>query len=315
MATSGSIDFAVTGLDIVEQAFGKIGVKKQEQALESPERADGFFALNLMIKGWQAQRLHLWAKTEGVLFLDVSKQNYDLGGSAGDEATNLDDFINTTTNTAEIALATVIGVTSSTGILAGDNVGILQDDGTRHWTTIVTVDSSTQITITTGLISAAASGKSVFTFTTFIERPLRVLSSRRSDVSEESEIEVVQFSRDEYFNQPNKTTTGVVVNYYYSPQLTLGRYYVWPTAQSADDFIRFTYERTIEDFDTNADNPDFPIEWAETLIWNLAARLAVDYNVPPAKQQLITATATTLLENLLGFDEEPSSLNIQPEFN
>lgn len=315
MATSGSIDFSVTALDIVNGAFGKAGVKAAEQALTNDQLSDGMFSLNLMVKAWQGQKLHLWTKTEGVIFLDIGKQEYKLGGSTGAQATNLDDFINTTTNTDEMFGATLIGVTSTTGLVVGDNAGILQDDGTRHWSTITVIDPGVSITIATGLVSAAASGKSVFTFTLFIERPVRILSSRRSTVTEDSEIEVFQFSRENYFNQPNKTATGTVVNYYYSPQLDLGRYYVWPTASNADDFIRFTYERTIEDFDVNSDNPDFPIEWAETIIWNLAARISVDYNVPIQKQQLISQNANSFLDAILGFDEEPSSLNVQPEFN
>ncbi len=314
MATSGSIDFSVTASDIINQAFSKAGVKAAEQALTPDELSDGLLSLNLMVKGWQAQRLHLWTKTEGILFLDVSKQNYDLG-VGGDEAADFDDFINTTTTSAEIALATVIEVASTTGMVAADNVGIKLDDNTRHWTTIVSVDSATQITITTGIASASASGSTVFTFTNFIERPLRILSSRRSDTSDNNEIEVFQFSRQDYFNQPNKAATGSVVNYYYSPQLTLGRFYVWPTTSSVDDFVRFTYERTIEDFDVNANNPDFPIEWSEAIIWNLAARIAVDYNTPIQKQQVISATANSLLDELLGFDEEPSSISVQPRFD
>ena len=315
MATSGSIDFSVTGFDIVNAAFGKAGVKGAEQALTKDQLSDGMFSLNVMVKSWQAQKLHLWTKTEGVIFLDKSKQEYKLGGSTGAQATNLDDFIPTTTNTAEVALATLIGVASTAGMVVGDNAGILQDDGSRHWTTITAIDPGVSITIDTGLVSAAASGKSVFTFTAFIERPVRILSSRRSTVSGDSEIEVFQFSRENYFNQPNKTATGTVVNFYYSPQLDLGRYYVWPTASNADDFIRFTYERTIEDFDVNSDNPDFPIEWAETIIWNLAARIGVDYNIPLAKLNVIQTNANSFLDAILGFDEEPSSLNIQPEFN
>jgi hypothetical protein len=267
-----------------------------------------------MVKAWQAQRLHLWAKEEGVLFLDNGTSDYQLG-VGGDEATTLDDFISTATTNDEIALATVIEVTSTTDMLAADTVGIKLDSNIRHWTTIVSVDSATQITITTGIPTVAASGNSVFTFTNLIERPLRILSVRNAKFSTDSEFEIRQFSRNEYFNQPNKTTTGTVVNYYYSPQLGRGRFYVWPTASSVDDFIRFTFERSLQDFDVAANNPDFPIEWTETLIWNLAARLAVDYDVPIAKQQLISATANSFLEELLGYDEEPSSLNIRPRFN
>jgi len=314
MATSGSVNFSVTALDIINQAFSKVGVKQAEQALQAQEVQDGLDSLNLMVKAWQGQGLHLWTREEGVLFLDVGKTDY-LIGPTGDEATNLDDFISTTTTTAEAALATVIEVTSTTGMTAADNVGIQLDDGTRHWTTIVSVDSSTQITITTGILSVAALGNSVFTFTTFIERPLRVTSFRRKTFNEDNEIQVESWSRSEYFNQVNKESQGTVVNAYYSPLLGNGRMYVWQTASSVNDFVRFSFERNIEDFDVTSNNPDFPIEWAETLIWNLAARLGVDYNAPLQKMQLITIAAQDMLETLLGFDEEFESINLQPDFN
>jgi len=314
VATSGSTDFSVTALDIINQSFSKIGVKAAEQALTAQETQDGLFSLNLMVKAWQGQGLHLWTRQEGVLFLDVGKTDY-LVGPTGDEATNLDDFVGTNTTSAEAALATVIEVTSTTGMTAADNVGIQLDDATRHWTTIVSVDSSTQITITTGIPSAAASNNTVFTFTTFIERPLRVTSFRRKTFDQDNEIQVESWSRDEYFNQVNKNSQGTVVNAYYSPLLGNGRIYVWQTASSVNDFVRFSFERNIEDFDVTSNNPDFPIEWAETLIWNLSARLGVDYNAPPGKMQLITANANAFLENLLGFDEEFESLNLQPDFN
>ncbi len=314
MATSGSTDFQVTALDIINQAFGKLNVKKQEQALQPAEVQDGLDTLNLMVKAWQGQGLHLWTREEGVLFLDVGKTDY-LIGPTGDEATNLDDFVSTTTTTAEAALSTVIEVASTTGMLAADNVGIQLDDATRHWTTIVSVDSSIQITINTGIPSVAALGNSVFTFTNFIERPLRVTSFRRKTFNEDNEIPVESWSRSEYFNQVNKESQGSVVNAYYSPLLGNGRLYVWQTASSVNDFVRFSFERNIEDFDITSNNPDFPIEWAETIIWNLAARLGFDYNAPPTKLQLITVNANAMLENLLGFDEEFESINLQPDFN
>ena len=314
MATSGSTNFQVTALDIINAMFSKIGVKRAEQALQPEEVQDGLDTLNLMVKAWQGQGLHLWTREEGVLFLDVGKTDY-LIGPTGDEATNLDDFISTTTTTAEAALATVIEVTSTTGMLAADNVGIQLDDATRHWTTIVSVDSSTQITITTGIPSVAALGNSVFTFTTFIERPLRVTSFRRKTFNEDNEIQVESWSRSEYFNQVNKESQGTVVNAYYSPLLGNGRMYVWQTASSVNDFVRFSFERNIEDFDITSNNPDFPIEWAETIIWNGSARLGVDYNIPAGKLQLITANANAMLDNLLGFDEEFESINLQPDFN
>jgi hypothetical protein len=314
MATSGSVSFNLTALQIINKAFGKIGVKIAEQALQPDEEQDGIDTLNLMIKAWAAQGLHLWAKDEGVLFLDVGKTDYNLG-PGGDEATQLDDFIGTTTTGAETALSTIIGVVSTTGMLPGDNVGIELDDNTRHWTTIVSVDSSVQITITTGIASISKLGSTVFTFTNLIERPNRILSCRRKTFADDNEIPVIKWSRDQYFNQVNKVSQGTVVNCYYSPQLTNGRMYVWQTASSVNDFLRFTFERQLEDITAETDNIDFPPEWLQAVIYNLASLLTDDYSVPPAKQASIERKAEIFLDDILGWDEEMASLNLSPDFD
>lgn len=314
MATSGSTDFNITGLDIVEQAFYKIGVKKAEQALQPQEIKDGLFVLNLMVKAWQKQGMHLWAREEGILFLDVGKTDY-LVGPSGDESTTLDDFISTSITSDQVAGAIVIPVADSTGMLDLDKVGIQLDDNTRHWTTIVSVDSSTQITILTGLPSAAITSNSVYTFTKIIERPLRITSFRRQTFAENNEIRVETWSRAEYFNQVDKNSQGTVVNAYYSPLLTNGRIYVWQTASSVNQFVLFSFERSLQNFDSQSNNPDLPIEWGEVLIWNLAARLGIDYNAPILKLQLIGAAAEKMLEEALGYDQEYDSINLQPDFD
>ena len=313
MATSGSVSFSMTADRVIDKAFAKIGVKEAEQALESFEFQDGIDALNLMIKSWGAQGLHLWTKDEGILFLDTGKTDYNLGPT-GDEAAQLDDFIGTDSTAAKVATDTIIDVVSTTGMVALDNVGVELDDNTRHWTTIVSVDSSTQITITAGLPSASKSESTIFTFTSLVQRPQRVLSCRRKTFADDNEIPVNSWSRQEYFNQVNKTSTGTVVNCYYSPQLDNGRMYVWQTASSVNDFLRFTFERPLEDILIGDDNLDFPVEWLEAIIYNLAMRLADDYDVPPTKVQTVSAKAIQFLDDLLGWDEEMESLNLQPDF-
>lgn len=314
MTTSGSVDFTMTGREVINSAFNKIGVKVAEQALQAQEFQDGITALNLMLKAWQAQGLHLWSKEEGVIFLDIGKTDYLLGPS-GDEATTLDDFISTTTTNAEITAAVVIEVADTTGMLALDNVGIELDSKIRHWTTIVSVDSPTAITITSGLPSDAKAGSTVFTFTNLINRPLRVLSTRRQTVNQENEISVNMWARDQYFNQVNKVSQGTVVNAYYSPQLGNGRLYVWQTASSVNDLVRITFERPIQDIDIGDDTLDFPVEWLEAIIYNLAARLADDYDAPAQKVQTVTSKAALFLDDLLGFDEEMESINLSPDFS
>lgn len=313
MATSGSVDFTMTASDLVTESYKLLGIKTAESPLESFELQDGIKALNMLLKAWQAQGLHLWTKEEGVLFLDTGKTDYLLGPS-GDEATNLDDFIGTTTTADIAALAVIIPVADSTGMAIGDSAGIELDAGTRHWTTIVTVDSATQITVTTGLPSVAASGVSVFTYTSLINRPLRVLSARRKTYAEDNEISTMQWSRNEYFNQVDKASQGTVVNWYYSPQLTDGRIYVWQTASNVKQLLRFTYERPIEDIDVSTNNLDIPVEWLECVTYNLAARLTIYNTVPAEKRNFITGLAGQFLDDLLGWDEENTSMNLQPDF-
>ena len=314
MATSGSTSFTLSALKVIERAFAKIDVKVAEQPLQADELQDGIDSLNLMIKAWGAQGLHLWTKDEGVLFLDAGKTDFNLGAT-GDEACQFDDFIGTTSTSAKIATDTIIDVVDSGGMVIGDKIGVELDDDTRHWTTISTVDSSIQVTLTDALPSASKSGSTIFTFTDLITRPQRVLSCRRKKFGQDNEIPVLSWSRDEYFNQVNKLSRGTVVNCYYSPELNNGRMYVWQTASSVNDLLRFTFERPMQDLLIGDDNLDIPNEWLEAVIYGLAFRLADDYNTPLAKADRIGQKANNFLDDLLGWDEEMESLNLQPDFN
>ena len=312
MATSGTINFNLTAGELVERAFGKIGVKVAEQALQASEMQDGLDGLNLMFKTWQAQGLHLWTKTEGIVFLDKGKSDYLLGAT-GDNATTQDDFVGTVTTAALTTSTTVVPVSSTAGMTTGDYAGIELDDGTRQWTTL-TVNSSVQITLAVGVTSASASGNTLFTYTTISQRPLRVLSARRAVFAIDSDITVRRINRSDYFSQVNKKTQGTVVSYYYSPQTGNGRIYVWQTASTVRGLLKYTFERAIEDIDDKDNSVDFPVEWLETIVYNLAARLADDYDAPAAKVQSVTSKASIMLQNLEGWDEEPGSISIQPDF-
>lgn len=312
---STSTDFNLTGAQIVEKAFSLAGIKSQEQPLEASELQDGLTSLNLMVKSWQAQGLHLWSKEEGILFITPGKTDYLLGDT-GDKATSFDDYASSTLTVAAALLSTTLRVVTTTGMTAGDNIGIQLDNGTRQWTAIVSVDSATDLTITDPLVNTAAIGNTVFAYTNQVERPLRILGARRGTAGNSEEIEVTPFeSRSHYFNQPNKSDQGTIIQYFYAPTLGNGRIYLWQTGQSINDFVRFTFERPLKDFDSSNDLSDFPIEWLEVLVYNLATRLGVEYNAPPSRLQRISAIADNLLDEALGFDTDLLHLEIQPDIS
>lgn len=53
------------------------------------------------------------------------------------------------------------GVASGTGTTNGDIIGVGQDDGSMHWTTIASGGGTTSLTLTAGLTANAASGQAV----------------------------------------------------------------------------------------------------------------------------------------------------------
>lgn len=430
-----------TARDIVVGALRLIGEIDANQSPENNEIQDGLEALNYLVKSWQAQGLHLWTKTEGVLFLDVGKTDYLLG-PAGDEATNDDDFIGTELSIAGVSTDRTINVDSTAGMSGADDIltsdpsestqgwtvvggtlaivatslvvsnaaavagevertitgltvgrtyrvisgftkgssvsvtysvkdgvtvlgtetltatgtskfeftatqtshtlevlngdttgtndttttsisildnttgdffGVLLDSGSRQWTKIVEVLSSIQIFTADGLTGAASIDRSVFTFSELLPRPVRLLQLRRDRIDSTDEIEAEQWSREEYFAQPNKTSQGTINNWYYSPQLSDGRLYIWQVANSADQLARFTYERPIDITDDTTDSPDFPSEWFRTLKYNLAVDIAPEYTISQERIDTLSFKAEQLLENSLGFDMEPDSMSMQPD--
>jgi len=143
-------------------------------------------------------------------------------------------------------------------------------------------------------------------FTT--DRPLRIESMRFVD-SNGYERPMVHISRDEYDHLPDKDSTGEATLFHYDPQIGSGKLYVWPVLSSTGSgTLDFTYQRPIEDFDATSNEPDFPQEWYETLMYGLAARLCPKYFPQDVQnQQRLIQTASGKLNECLSFDKETAS--------
>lgn len=153
--------------------------------------------------------------------------------------------------------------------------------------------------------------------TLFSVKPGRVLSVRRQITSGAIDTPMIEWSRQEYFDQSNKTVDSVPTSWYYDPQLTTGTLYVWPrpsTSVASSQTLKVTYLRRIEDFDGSSDDPDLPQEWLQALSYALAAELALKYGVSPDIRAEISARAGALYNALDSWDEEPASVYLQPDF-
>jgi hypothetical protein len=309
MAVSGTNTFSQTRNDIINRALSILGVKTRGRALTAEEVNEASDALNLFVKGLKSEGIYLWKYAEGTLFLTVGQESYLIDGST---ANATESFTQTTTSAAALSGATAIVVTSATGFTAGYFVGVMQDDGNIFWTTVASV-AGTTINLNNALTDDVSSGATVYVYQTKIIRPETITSARRRD-SSSYDTPLNELARSDYFNLSQKTVTGQPTQFYYDKQLSYGTFYLYQAPDDATNTIKFTFQKMFFDFTSGTDNPDFPIEWAESLAFGLASRLTYDYGIDKTKAELIKRTADEMLRNLKGYDRE-DSVYFVPTYN
>lgn len=310
MATSGTSAFNATRNEVIRQAALQVNAIGAGVTMGAQMLSDFDFMLNAMVKTWQAEGLHVWTTTEGTLFPVAGQTRYGAGTGATDHITQT--YYETSTSADEASGQTIISVTSTANMTVADNIGIVLDDGTLHWTTIVSKTSAT-VTITVALTDTVASGNAVFNYTSKIARPLKVVDARRYNIDGATDTPMIVASRNEYQNLPQKTAAGMPVHLFYDPQLTIGYFHLWQVPSTTTDLVKFTWHRPIQDFNTAADNPDLPNEWLLTMVYNLAQIMMPQYPVSAQKANQINSLAAQFLDTMRGFDRESESIFFQPE--
>src|SRR3990167_3080067 len=304
MTSSGSIDFNRTRNQIIKSALRKIGAIAANETPDAGMVDDAAEALNAVTKELQVTGIHLWTVAEARLWLQPDQAAYSLSSTSTDHATLSSDVIETALAADAASGATSLTVDSITGIADNDYIGIVVDDGTTHWTQFNGTPSGTTIVIDTGLDDSAATDNYVFTYTTKLQRPLRVVHARPIHRSSSLETAMIPLlSRLDYRSLPNKTSSGVPTQFYYDPQLGNGKLHVWPVASDSESAVNFTFYRPIEDFDAQGDTPDLPQEWISTLIYLLAVELCPEYDVAPPRYTMLKSEAAEKFDRVTGWDQ------------
>lgn len=306
MAVGTTNTFSLNRNQIIDRAMAALGIRTDQRALTASEVSEASDELNIMIKSWKTKN-YLWKTTEGTLFLANAQAEYILDGST---ANATEDF-NETTTTADAALgASSVLVTSATGFTAGYFVGVVQDDNTIHWTTVASVSTLT-INLTDNLTAAATSGNKVYVYETKINRPEEI-NSLRARTSDGTDTPTTSLARDTYFNIPVKTNTATPNQWYYDKQLSVGKMYLWPVPNSVGDTVKFTFQKMFFDITGAATDPDFPIEWADALILNLALRMSRIKGKSKEYREYLRRDALEALNEVQGYDREDASFYFQP---
>lgn len=283
MSTSGSVNFSQNRDQIITRALNIldiVGIGRTPSATQISHAAD---VLNMLIKSWQGQTdfargLKVWARKRGYLFLQTRQHEYTL---PGDHWTN--SYVTTTTTAAAISGASTIDIASSSGMTAGDYLGVELSTGALQWTTISGAPSTT-LTLAASLTANVASGARVFAYTTRATRPLSLLAAVRRDVrGTDTPMEMLR-TVTTYEAIADKSASGTPGVVFYEPTLPAGWLSLDTEPIDVTDVLRLTYVRPLEDVDASTDDLDYPQEWFSPLALGLARQIALDYGATWGQQ-------------------------------
>jgi hypothetical protein len=295
LATSGSVDFNVNALTLLNGAYGNIGVKSAERPLTGYQIEQGLHKLNLIVKQWQGNQdfapgFKAFSRKRAYIFLQKNQSVYSLG-STGDHATG--SYVTTTISATEAAAQTTLSVTSSTGMTAADQIGIELDTGYIQWTTVSSTGVGSVVIPASGLTSQASAGNRVFCYTTKMYRPLLILTASLRD-TDGNDYPIGDMDLYDYESIPNKSLEGTPGRQYYETQRINGVIYFDVTPSDVTNVVRLVYLSPIEDLDITTDDLDYPQHWYKPLEAQLSLDLCMPFNreVTDALKLALTSSLT-----------------------
>jgi hypothetical protein len=152
-----------------------------------------------------------------------------------------------------------------------------------------------------------------------ILKPLKILQALRIDTSSTPSLSVPLniYTYEDYERLSMKASQGAPVHIFYQPQEFIGNIWLWLSPDSywnVNGQLYIRYQRMFQDFNAATDQPDFPVEWHEALIYLLAVRIAPVYGVPLPDRQMLTKEAEGLKQKALEFGTEEGSLYLHPQW-
>ena len=151
------------------------------------------------------------------------------------------------------------------------------------------------------------------------DRPLKVIQGfyRNNSVSPYIDIPVMVISKQEYNVIGSKFSTGTANTIFYDTKKLNGVLYVYLTPDvnaSTNMELHIVAQLPLDDLSTALAIPDFPNEWMNCLVWNLADQLSLEYGVPMNSRQEIAMRAGTYKTLLNDWDVEAASTFFAPDF-
>ena len=149
-------------------------------------------------------------------------------------------------------------------------------------------------------------------------KPLKVIQAWIRNISATPFIDtpIQLLSKQEYDVLGSKFSTGTGNSLYANVRRDSTDLYLYltPDLNTATTYVLyFVCQQPMDDLNKAQDTPDFPTEWMNTLVWNLADQLAIEYSVPGNHRQEIAARAKMYQDDLNDWDIESTSTFFQAD--
>ncbi len=308
MKGSGVYTLSKTLNDIATESLDILQIGADGESISGDILGRVRISLNLLLKEWQTQGIHLWSETEGTLFLKVGQEKYDFRDS-DTHITNT--WYETTSTAATVAGARTILLTSVESINDGDVIGVIQNNNDLFWTTVDGTPVGLTVNLDDAITLPTLSGAHIYNYRSSTPTspeliPVsRVLNVRRRELTD-YEIPIIFASRQDYFDLPNKKQIGTPIQAYYSRQDTAGQtsgiMYLWSAPSSSVPVINFTYERKLEILVNTDDIVDVPDYALDALIYSLAVKLVPKFGTSKELAFWIKKESSILKNDMLSFD-------------
>lgn len=154
-----------------------------------------------------------------------------------------------------------------------------------------------------------------------IPYPLHMYQARFESPPYDTQIDVNILSFTDFNLLPNGSP-GITVNLNYQPQINKGTLRIWPTPDASVPALSrlvLTYQVPFDMVTTSlvtglTETVDFPQEWGNALIYNLAVLLSDEYGIPEQKKAWLEKQADKHLGMALSNGTEDGSLYLQPDY-
>lgn len=324
MTTSGSSNFNQVMSEIIEGALELVEVLSPGDEPTTEQSTTCKTALNRFVKSLQAESVKLWslewrARTffassevtgsDGLIYTCIrshvpSVLNKPITGAEWQlyweqKGTTGGAWVASISNTLDNAAAVDAGngqvdiPITGHGLAGTERVRFIDTINYDGDYEIVSLPDVNTVRITSRYVAETFTGdefaKTSYTSIGEFILPKDILALDLASIRRDgSDYEVVPMDWLDYFPITSKSSEGLtthrVVDYDLSTRIIL-----YPQPSETDDIFHYLAIRKLEDFDSDSDNPDFPVHWIEPLTFGLAYKLTFIFGNTQDKRQSLYA--------------------------